>query len=456
SIAYDSVFGSGHYWQDANGNPIANPQQEIVGRDRFSKQSNELRLASPANLPVRLLVGLFQERQTHWIIQDYQIQDFGPQISVPNWKNTIWLTDQERLDKDEAVFAEGSWDVTSQLTLTAGVRGYDYHNSLYGFYGYSAGYNALTGFSSGEGVDNVNCKPGLAFNSAPCVNLNKTVTGSGETHKVNASFRFDSQRMVYFTYSTGYRPGGVNRSGDFGPYQADFLTNYEVGWKTTWFDHSLAFNGAFYDEQWDNFQFSFLGPNSLTIIENAPSATIRGVETSLEWRPTHQLSLSGGAAYNHATLDKNFCGTDQSTGLLIPTCADADAVAVKGQKLPYTPDFKANLTVRYGFDLMGWDAHAQASLLYQDANGVGLRTADIQSLGNMPAYTTADLSFGAEKDRMSLELFIKNAFDTRGQQNRYTPCTVSTCTAEIPGTPKFLYVIPIQPLTVGLRVSQKF
>jgi len=460
SVAYDAAFGSGNYWQDANGNPIANPQQEIIGRDRFSKQSNEVRIASPSTDRLRFIAGLFEERQTHWIIQDYQIQGFGSQIAVPGWPNTIWLTDQERDDKDRAVFGEVSFDITPQLTFTGGVRGYDYHNSLYGFYGFGEGYNALTGFGSGEGVGDVNCKPDLSFNRAPCVNLNKTVTGSGETHKLNLSYRFDDQRMVYLTYSTGYRPGGVNRSGDFGPYQADHLDNYEIGWKTSWFDRSLNFNGAVYDEEWNQFQFSFLGPNSLTIVENAPSASIRGVESSLEWRPFHQLSISAGGAYNDAKLDKNFCGTDQTTGLLIPSCPDSTALAVKGQQLPYTPSFKGNVTARYSFDLMGWDAHAQVSVLYQDKNGVGLRTADIASLGSMPGYATADFAFGVEKDRKTLELFIKNAFDSRGQQNRYTPCTVSICSAGytysgVTVAPA-IYVVPIQPLTVGLKFGQKF
>ena len=59
-----------------------------------------------------------------------------------------------------------------------------------------------------------------------------------------------------------------------------------MGWKTSWLDRSLNWNGALYDEEFSNFQFSFLGPNSLTIIENAPSARILGVETSVEWRAT--------------------------------------------------------------------------------------------------------------------------------------------------------------------------
>ncbi len=449
SVAYDAAYGSGNSWVDSASNILPHPQQEIIGRDRFEKGSNELRIASPSTDRFRFIAGLFQERQTHWIIQDYQIQGFGSQVSVTGWPNTIWLTDQNRIDRDEAAFGEASFDVSSHITITAGIRGYHYNNTLYGFYGYSAGYSSHTGESR--------CIPGLTFRNAPCVNLDKPAsTGSGETHKVNATYKFDSDKLVYFTYSTGYRPGGVNRSGVFPPYQADSLTNFEVGWKTSWLDRSLNFNGSLYDEDFSNFQFAFLGPNSLTIIENAPSARILGVETSVDWRATSHLTISGGASYNDAVLTANFCGTDQETGLLITQCANVDAKALKGQQLPYTPKFKGNLLARYTFDLMGWNAHAQAAVVYQTSRSPALFTDDIHNLGTMPDFATVDFSFGAEKDHRTMEVFIKNAFDTRGQINRYTPCTTSVCAVGYTGVPAAVYVVPTQPLTVGIRFGQKF
>jgi iron complex outermembrane receptor protein len=448
SVAYDQHFGSGAYWVDSAGVPLAKPQQEILGHDRFEKGSNELRIASPSTDRFRIIAGLFQQRQTHWIIQRYEIQGFGPQVSIPGFPNTIWLTDQNRIDGDEAVFAEASFDITPKLTITGGIRGYNYRNSLYGFFGYSAGYSSHTGVSQ--------CIPGLTFRNAPCVDLNRTVADSGETHKVNLTYRIDDDKLVYFTYSTGYRPGGVNRRSELPPYQADTLDNYEIGWKTSWLSHSLHFNGAIYDEEWNNFQFSFLGLNSFTIVQNAPSARILGVESSFDWRATERLTLSGNAAYNHAELTANFCGADPATGLIIKTCPDSAAQAVHGQQLPYTPQFKGNLTARYTFPVAGWNAHVQGSVLYQTKNFAGLRTADNALLGTMPEYATADFSLGAERGNLSLEVFIKNAFDSRGQQNRYTPCTIAICATGYPGVPPALYVVPIQPLTAGIKLAQTF
>jgi outer membrane receptor protein involved in Fe transport len=456
SVAYDQTYGSGAYWTDKNGNPLANPQQEIVGTDRFEKGSNELRLASPSTDRFRFLVGLFQERQTHWIIQDYQIQGLAPDISVTGWPNTIWLTDQNRIDRDEAAFGEATFDITSHLSVTGGVRYYHYDNTLYGFYGYSANYSSHTG----EAV--CNQYPDNSFRNAPCVNLNARVADSGETYKANLTYKIDDSKLVYFTYSTGYRPGGVNRIASIPPYAADSLTNYELGWKTSWLDNSLRWNGAAYDEEFEKFQFAVLfPPNSLTGVQNAPSARILGVETNVDWRATDHLTFSGGGSYNHAVLTAPFCGVNES-GQPLTNCAPDTIEAVKGQQLPFTPKFKGYVTGRYTWDMMGWTAHAQASVTFQTSAYPALKTADIDALGTMPGYASLDLALGAERDKTSFEVFVKNATDTRGQTNRFSPC--DTCEAPSPNASippsqqvaPAIYVSVIQPLTVGIRVGQKF
>jgi len=84
-----------------------------------------------------------------------------------------------------------------------------------------------------------------------------------------------------------------------------------------------------------------------------------------------------------------------------------------------------------------------------------LRVRDIAALGNMPGYATFDFSAGVERDKTSVELFAKNAFDSRGQANRYSECP----SCQSPGAGPFLpgvYVVPVQPLTVGLRLGEKF
>ena len=92
------------------------------------------------------------------------------------------------------------------------------------------------------------------------------------------------------TFSKGFRPGrrqpshaAAAATRRWRPTTPDYLTNYEIGYKTSWLDNHLRFNGAFFCEDWKNFQFGFLGQNSFTIVRNAGSARIKGAEQQLEW-----------------------------------------------------------------------------------------------------------------------------------------------------------------------------
>src|SRR4029450_785266 len=88
--------------------------------------------------------GLFQQRQTHSIYQDYLIDDLAAVKSVPAPapNDTVWLTDQIRVDPDFAVFGEASYDITEKLTGLVGARYYEAKNSLEGFYGFNENYFA--------------------------------------------------------------------------------------------------------------------------------------------------------------------------------------------------------------------------------------------------------------------------------------------------------------------------
>ena len=148
SVFYDAKNGSGAYWTGYNGLPLKNPSQEIDGKDHFNKESNEIRLASPASDRLRFIIGAYQENQGHNILQDYLIQGLQQSLQVPGWKNTLWLTNQQREDNDLAAFGELSYDVTDKFTVMGGVRPYYYDNSLKGFFGFNDTYSSHTGVAA--------------------------------------------------------------------------------------------------------------------------------------------------------------------------------------------------------------------------------------------------------------------------------------------------------------------
>jgi len=467
---YDRGYGSGAYWVGDNGSPILG-QEFVNTKGGFQKWSNEIRLTTPQDLPIRGTIGLFIQRQLHNIWEQYIMPGYGwvdpygntpnnpaglaTSLSIPGLYNTIWLTDEQRVDRDKAVFFQGTWDITKQLELTGGLRFYKYDNTLEGFYGYSLNYGLFAGFHSGMRQ----CFAPAVTKFAPCTNLNNEVSDSGNVPRVNLTYKFTDDALIYATWSKGFRPGGVNRTAQagIGPYQADFLTNYEIGWKTQWFNHRLRFNGAFFWENWDNFQFSFLGPNSVNIVENGGNARIKGVETEIQWAATNNLMLSTAFTFLDPVLTQNYCGVagvtncpDQITNTpYLPGYVVVGPQAPAGTNLPITPKFKGNFVARYTFNPLGeWEPWAQATGVYQTQTSPLLRADMTRMLGMMPSYALFDLSGGVNYKSFSLQLLVSNVADKRAQLSRFAQTN--------PLLSPQPYVVPAQPRTFTLEFSQKF
>ncbi|MES2137414.1 MAG: TonB-dependent receptor [Pseudomonadota bacterium] len=500
--AYDQLYSAYgglanyFYYQDAAGNTI-NPQQYIVGTDHFRKMSQELRFASPAENPFRVIGGAFYQRQSNDIYQDYKIDNLAPDLSVNGSPGTLWLTKQKRVDRDYALFGEASWDIMPKVTLTAGGRLFRYDNSLIGFFGFgrnpayfqgaddnpppNAAGSSRTGVAacftqSGDtlresqlnGTDTTLLPP--AVSGSPCTNLGvfengtvkpKHAKGSGFTHRLNTQWKPQDNLMFYATWSRGFRPGGINRRGDIGPYAPDYLTNYELGWKTTF--GPVRWNGAIYHQLWKKFQFSFLGANSFTEIHNGNDATINGIETDLNY-VAGGLTLNAAAAYTDAKTKGNICTVfgDKS-----PNCdadLDGDGVpddyisAPSGTRLPVTPRFKAATTARYSWPAWaGVKAHVQGAVSYQSSAPSSLRRAitlagtgeivDPNAFqGRIRSSTLVDAFAGLDWTRFSVEAFVFNIFDKRNDLSRFVNCGSCTRTVVVPGRPR----------TIGIRAGVKF
>ena len=450
---YDTIAGYGVYFYD-NAGDLISPSQFIEGKDGYTKTSSELRISSSSENRVRFVGGLFYQRQTHDIQQEYNITGLADQSDVTGWDDSFWLTKQWRVDRDYAVFGEVTFDATERLSLTGGLRYFKYENSLEGFFGF--GLTNPYGSSTGE----ASCfDTGQVFETAPCTNLEKTVKDEGTTYRLNASFQLNDDVMFYATVSEGFRPGGVNRRGTFPPYKADFLTNYEVGWKTSWADNRVHFNGAFFVGNWDDFQFSFLGENGLTNVTNAGQARLQGVEVDMQWMASDSLTIYGGLALQKAELAEDFCKLiDPLTGkpYLRAQCLENDpaAFAPDGQRLPTTPEFKANLTARYSFPLAGLDGHVQGSYVYNGDSPSALLPSEADALGLQDAYSLFDLSFGVGGEKWNAEVFVDNAFDERASLYRYAECDVAICVSS--GFGGNVYSVVTRPRTIGLRFSQRF
>ncbi|ATQ44160.1 TonB-dependent receptor [Caulobacter mirabilis] len=438
SYFYDTLMGYGAYITDDFGNYI-NPSQYIQAKDGYTKESHEFRLSSDSEARFRFVAGLFYQKQTHDIQQRYRIDNLAAATEVPGWADTLWLTKQDREDKDYAAFLDMTYDITERLAVTGGIRFFKAENSLRGFFGFGTGYSSTTGVAA--------CfKPAVTAN-APCTNLDKATEETGNTHRINVTYKLDPDKLIYATWSTGYRPGGINRRSTLPPYKSDFLTNYEAGWKTSWLQNSLRFNGAIYLEEWEDFQFALLGANGLTEIKNAGQARIFGVEADVVWRASEELTLSGGFAYNDAQLTENYCGFVDANGNPETNCPNPEAP--DGTELPVTPKLKANFTVRYAWSIDDLNLYVQGAVVHQTNAWTDLRIEEREIIGRMPGYTLVDLTAGMDRDDWSVGLFLTNAFDERANLHRYAECAEAVCGAQT-------YIVPTKPRTFGVRFGRKF
>jgi outer membrane receptor protein involved in Fe transport len=475
--AYDQLYhdqgglANYFYYQDNAGNNIP-PIQQIIGTDKFNKLSQELRISSPVDKPFRVVGGLFYQRQYHNIRQDYQVAGLASALSVNGYPGTLWLTQQHRIDKDYAAFGEASYDILPNLTLTGGLRYYKFDNSLIGFFGfgrnpngppYNAAGSSKTGVAGCFNTDGttVHDNPGGTLvpadeAGAPCTNLGvpsgngvkpRRAKDDGFIHRLNLTWKIDPDHMVYATWSRGFRPGGINRRGSLDPYKPDYLTNYEIGWKTNWLDHKFRWNGAVFWEDWKGFQYSFLGQNSFTEIHNGPNARIKGIESDISIYPVSGLSLTASGAYLDGKLRGNLCANDDPTF----TCTDAGdkVVAPKGTRLPVTPKFKATGIARYEWALGEGKAHLQGlwthSSSASSALRIGVSTTDAPPL--IHAYDLVDFAAGYDWDKITTEVFVSNAFDKRAEISSTQEC--GACSQRT-------YYVVYPPRTIGIRVGYKF
>ena len=457
---YDALSGYGNYFYD-NADNLVNPNQYIQGIDRYKKSFGELRIASPAVAPLRFIGGLFAQRQSHNIEQNYIIDNIADSITVTGTDSNIWLTKQQRVDRDYAAFGELTYDLTEKLSLTGGLRYYKFDNSLQGFFGYSGGFSSKTGEAACLNTDGTTRKANPAgtpvpvlVDGSPCTNVDKSTSDTGFIHKLNATYKVTDDVLVYATWSRGFRPGGINRRGTLPPYGSDKLDNYELGWKTTF--GAFRWNGAVFQEDWNNIQLSFLGANGLTEIRNAGVARIRGVEMDAGFR-AGGFSLNAGLSYNDAKSQRDFCKIANAT--FDCTTAGNELLAASGSRLPVTAKFKGNAIARYEFPVADWDGHVQFAVNYIGDRRSDLRPVQNAIKGNLDAYTTADVSVGVKSDVWKIEAFATNLFDTRGVVNTGVQCLETVCGTGVTSTTPTggaFYDVVIKPRLIGLKFSRDF
>lgn len=431
---YLAFYYDGCYHYDSAGD-CTDPSQYILSDETFEKYSHELRLQSDGDGRFRWMVGAFVQRQEHDFDLRWEVPDMDTVNSVVEDEQVVWQTKQIRVDRDEALFGEVSFDVNDVVTLIGGLRYYEFENSLYGFNG---GLSRCASDENGEPL-------------FPCFdhpNINDVSEGDGNTMKLSANFNVADDKLVYLTYSEGFRAGGVNRATEAGvpKYQPDYVDNYEVGWKSMWLDGRLRFNGAIYHLDWHEFQFSFLdfAVSPLTIIQNIGEADTDGAEFDLVFGATDALTLSLSASYNKAELKVPYYRNAAEAASGAPPRAPV------GTEMPFVPELQWTAIGRYEFDVGRWPLYAQVAAAY---TGDSWSNLEVELREKQAAYTIVNLATGIQGEQWSLDLFVDNLTDERAEIIRYNAnYGVDPYDAIIQDTT----ITVNRPRSLGLRYSRRF
>ena len=465
---YDQPGNTSSIWfHDKNGNLI-NPTQEYTGNNTYDKFTQEVRVSVPKSWPFTLTAGAFYQWQKKQINESYGPAGFGQvnQLAVNEVLNSagvlqsqglrgdaFYLTENNQVSNDYALFAEGTYPITTRLKLTGGIRVFRAKTQSTGFDGTANGAN-VGAFIAGCAT------PFTAPRLQACNNVGTATPydQSGETHKITVNYQAAPGKMIYATYSTGFRPGGNNVIAPTQSYKSDTLSNYELGVKTNW-GRNFRLNAALYYEQWKGLQYSVIpvGYNGNGGIINAGNARVYGLESDFDWH-IGKLALSGSGAYNDAKLSTDLCDAVSISALVpLSSCSVAAGTlaAAAGTRLPRQPRFKGQLQARYSYTVAGLDAFTQVAADHQSSSTSDLNAVNDQLLGDVPGFTSADFSTGVSRDKWSLEFFVENFTDTRGQMSRNTFCAISICANPATGTSN-TRTLPNKPRFVGLKFSNKF
>ncbi len=427
--------------------------QYVWAQNDFTRQSHELRLQSAADRRFRWTGGLFYQKQKHEFDLQYTVPDSDVNTSVVEGLHVTWQTTQVREDEDTAVFGELTFDFTDKFSGTFGARYFEFDNSLYGFNGF---LEHCTGqYIDGEFVE-IPAEDGGEI-QWPCLDtriLDSVVEGDDWAFKGNLEYRIDDMKMIYFTVSEGFRAGGANRARIEGleSYDADFVTNYEFGWKLVLGDGTVRFNGAAYVIDWDNFQFGFLDftLSNLTIVQNVGNSQTKGVEWDLTWGINDKNYLTFAGSYNDAKLKTDFWRNPAEEGVEgIPFNAP------KGTPMPYVPKWQLTGIWRSNFDMGSLPGFFQAAVAYTGKRWNDLDLLNVPARQQMDDYTLVNLSAGIDRDNWTLTFYINNLLDERAQVDIEDPGYGGLTNIQRP--PGHAWVtIPNRPRSFGIRFGQRF
>jgi iron complex outermembrane receptor protein len=343
--------------------------------------TEEVRLASAANAPIRLSNGTTLKWQTGVFLftQNYDqdaVNSFAPFVLSPflNFPVSQTSPHAELNDFGIGVYGQGTATLGSRLDLTAGLR-VDHEQKE----------ARLDTFFTPSFV-------------APPNNVVADESFSNVSPQFAAAVRVQPDKTVYVSVTRGYKAGGFNPASPAGSeaYGEEHAWNTEGGVKTTWAGGRVTANAAVFRIDWEELQLNLPDPNvpGQFYIANVGGATSSGVEFELNARVHPAVDVFSSVGYTRARFSEG---------------SISSGVDVSGNTIPNTPDYTATIGAQLSHPL------SQGVSLYGrgEATFHGAFEYDDMNTAGQDSYSLANFRAGARGRYLFAEAWVRNAFDTR-------------------------------------------
>lgn len=348
--------------------------------------TQEFRFSSPASMHSRFswIAGAYGFYNDNPVKQGTHFGADGELVGAP-FPDFTSININKGTSYGLAFYGQGTYHITPQLDLTAGLR-YDYEHRK----------QIVSSEFQQDG-------------EATMVTLPDTASKAhfkAFSPKVSLSYHIAETHTAYATYSRGFRTGGITQlSSDpsqppLYPYKPEYSNNFEIGIKNTFFNNRLRLNIAgFYTNVTDAQVPTLVLPEAIIITRNAGKLTSKGAELELAATPVKGLEIAYNFGYTKAEYSE------------LVLAANGEQVTLKGNRQIFTPNVTSMLAVQYGYDL------GSAKKLKLIARGewryLGSQYFDLANQLKQDAYSLFNARIGLSSRRWELSLWGRNLGDKK-------------------------------------------
>ena len=350
----------------------------------YEQDSHELRLTYDDSGRLSFVAGVYLWESSYIAESNSWVGFPAPGLIIDIYQFT------EQDTESSAIFFESDYDVTDALTLTFGGR-----------------YTKDEKKTRQEG--NVETISG-EFTANP------EEEWSEFTPRVGGRYAFNDDLMAFFTYSKGYRSGGFNGRVNsvieareaFDPETVD---NYELGIKSEWLENRLRINANIFYMEYEDKQEELQLPDSSgtgqkTVVTNASSATIQGIEVDMQAYVSDNLSLRANIGFLDTEYDEF-----QYTAL------DGSVVDLSALEFRRAPDVTGTVDATYEWDTAGGTAWVRGSYHYIGGHFTNVTNSPELENGGQ-SLVDASINY-AMNNGLQLSLFGRNLTDEDGYSHGY-------------------------------------